>query len=249
MPTFHLTAPDGAEYEVDAPDAGQAAGAIGSLYKQPASGSAPRTSFGPTPNSAPAPDAGQGGWAKTLDDYMGLAAKGLSFGLADRIGAAGDAALGKGDYASNLADNRATLQGEEARHPVGAPVTETLAGIAAPLGALGVAAKGASLGAKALYGAGAGFGLGAVQGAASAPDWTDPATTTKDTSLGAAVGGGIGAVLPLIGAGAGKAVGAALAKYRGNADGMSRASTSLTRFSPTRRRPSWERRAPSGTGP
>lgn len=217
MPTFHLKTPDGAEYEVDAPDENAAVAALS------------HPSVGGTPAGA-VPPAGQ---PTTLGDYGAMATKGASFGLADRIGAAGDVVMSKlgvlpperGDYAANLEGYRKTISDAEKRHPIGAPVTETLAGLAAPVGVIGAAAKGTGLWLRALYGALAGGGMGAVQGAASTPDLTDVPQAAKDTAIGGATGATLGMSLPLAATGIGRAAGGLMDALGGKVVGIPRAAS------------------------
>lgn len=149
---------------------------------------------------------------------------GLFMGLGDRARAGMDAIIGKGDYGSNLKNEQAETGQFEADHPIASPVIGGVGGIAAPIGVLGAASKGAGLGAKTLYGAGAGVGIGGVQGGLSSHDWTDIPQTAKDTGVGAGIGGLLGGSLPL----AGKAIGSgynAIANALAGTEGISRGAS------------------------
>jgi hypothetical protein len=163
-----------------------------------------------------------------IDDYVRAAANGMTFGLADRFAAGMGAATGiggkSGDYAGNLADERAKTGAFEAEHPIASTVTNIAGGAAVPIGAFGAAAKGVGLGMKVLRGSGAGAALGGIGGAASAPDWTDPGQTAVSTAKGVGLGAALGGSLPL----AGKAIGSgynAIADALVKPEGMSRAAS------------------------
>lgn len=174
-------------------------------------GSAPPVTATPGASAppSPAPPAGPG-FLKTVDDYMGAVANGLSLGFADRIGAAGDALIGRGSYSDNLARNRGTLAAEQAAHPVGFPVAQTLAGAALPMGAVGEMGAAGSLGGRVAQGIGMGTLTGAASGAAASPDFTKPVTTAEDAAIGAGLGGVAGLGMTAAGAGLGAAYRGAL---------------------------------------
>jgi hypothetical protein len=146
-------------------------------------------------------------------------------GLGDRARAGMDAVIGKGDYGSNLENEQAQTGQFESAHPVASHVIGGIGGIAAPLGMIGAAARGAGLGAKTLYGAGAGAGIGGLQAGLGSRDWTDIPQTARDTVVGAGLGGLLGGLLPAAGqvAGSGyKAIADALTGTEGMSRGASR---------------------------
>lgn len=149
---------------------------------------------------------------------------GAFLGLGDRARAGIDALIGKGDYGSNLKNEQAQTGQFESDHPIAAPVIGGVGGAIAPIGVVGVAAKGAGLGAKTLYGATAGAGIGGLQGGLSSHDWTDLPQTARDTGVGAGVGGVLGGSLPI----AGKIIGSgynALANALTGTQGISRGAS------------------------
>ncbi|MDN5006424.1 hypothetical protein ACFQZO_37055, partial [Bradyrhizobium sp. GCM10027634] len=163
-----------------------------------------------------------------IDDYVRAAANGMTFGLADRFAAGMGAATGiggkSGDYAGNLAAERAKTGSFETEHPIASLATNLAGGAVVPLGAFGAAANGVGLGMKVLRGAGAGAALGGLGGAVSSPDWTDLGQTATDTAKGAALGTALGGSLPL----AGKAIGSgynAIANAMSKPEGISRGAS------------------------
>ncbi|QOZ15949.1 hypothetical protein XI02_13890 [Bradyrhizobium sp. CCBAU 21365] len=177
------------------------------------------------PDAAPNLSAGE----KTMraigavDSGVRAVANGIPF--MDRFAAGMGALTGiggeRGDYAGNLAKQRA----EDQRLAEAAPIANTAAhlvgGAMLPLGAIGAAAKGGGLLAKTLLGAGTGGAFGAAQGVSDAPDLTNASDAALHAGKGAVVGSVIGGVLPATG----KAIGAgynAIADALIGAEGMSR---------------------------
>jgi hypothetical protein len=136
MATFHLTDQSGAVYEVQAPDENAAVAALVALHggslpvaaqQAPAANAAPP---GGASTAAPADQALSYGdrWNQVkaipgqLDEVMRSLANGMTFGLADRAAAGMGALTGvggkQGDYAGNLADERAQTAASQAAHPL-----------------------------------------------------------------------------------------------------------------------------------
>lgn len=150
---------------------------------------------------------------------------GALLGLGDRARALMGAGIGDGSYGANLKTEQAQTGQFESDHPIGSIVAGGVGSVAAPLGVLGAAAKGAGLGAKMLYGAGAGAGLGGLQGGLGSHDWTDVWQTAKDTGTGVGIGAVLGGALPAAGKVAGSAYSAladALTKPESISRGASR---------------------------
>lgn len=143
--------------------------------------------------------------AKIADDTVRAVAHGATFGFADRMAAAAEAATGiggkGGDYAGNFAAERARTAAQEP----GATVVGNVAGaLAVPVGGAArlVAAAPGALGKITASGA-LGAGMGAVQGVGDAPDLTDTVDVGAHVAQGAKYGGVIGAALPGVAAGVG----------------------------------------------
>lgn len=149
----------------------------------------------------------------------------LFLGLGDRMRAGIGSILGAGGYGDNLKQEQTETERYEHDHPVGAMASGLVGAAAAPVAAIGAAAKGANLITKSLLGATAGGTVGGLQGGFSSKDWTDLPQTLKDTAAGTLAGGFLGGMLP----GAGQAIGAGVRAIadvvRGRANGMSRGAT------------------------
>lgn len=216
MAMFHLTDPSsGAEFEIDAPDEHAAVNALGALGKAEPAPAAP----------AAEPKGALQSIREALHGGTRALENGILFGLGDRYRALTGAAIGDGSYGGNLKNEQSDTAQFAKDHPIASPVIESVGGIAAPIGALAAASKAATLGGKIAAGAGAGGAIGAGQGAASSKDWTDVGQVARDAGGGALVGGAIGGALPVVSAGAGKAIGSIANLLRGNVDGMSRAAS------------------------
>lgn len=191
---IHIQAPDGSVIEFPA---GTADSVITSVMAK---------SYGGP--SQPAPDAQPKGILQSVREAIHAPTRalenGLSFGLADRARAGIGALIGDGTYAGNLANEQTQTDQFRSDHPIAAPIVEGIGSAAAPIGAIGAAAKATSLGGKFLLGAGAGGAIGGVQGALSSRDYTNLPQTGKDALIGAGIGGLIGGGIPL----AGRAIGA-----------------------------------------
>lgn len=133
---------------------------------------------------------------KTADDLVRAAANGLTFGWADRLAARGDAALGKGDYTSNVQQERQLSSEAQQRNPYVYKGVELGSSFLVP--GVGLV-KGASTGAKVLNAAGNGALYGALSGSGEASGDTDPIKAAMNTGTGAALGATIGTVAtPLV---------------------------------------------------
>jgi hypothetical protein len=165
--TFNITDQSGATYQVGAPDENAAMSALRALKAGAPSARTPTLTpvdYDPFAPQAPswitramasivAPVAGSllGANSKTnpgvptvegtANDIARNVANGASLGFADKLAAGGDAMLGSGDYATNLAAQRAQSQAAMARQGV-AGNAEQIAGMLAPAGAIGKAAAG-----------------------------------------------------------------------------------------------------------
>ena len=134
---------------------------------------------------------------QTVDDYVRAAANGLTFGWADRLAAAGDAALGKGDYKTNVKQERAQSEAAHQRNPYGYKATEIGSGLLLPGG---VALKGLEKAAPVVGNTLAGAAYGALSGSGAESGDTNLGQAVANTATGAAIGAPTGAVLtPLIG--------------------------------------------------
>ena len=134
-------------------------------------------------------------------------AAGLPF--SDRISAAAAAATGIGgqfgDYAGNLAADRAATAARMQADPSREMVGQFVGGAMLPVGAANKALQGATLGTRLTRGAMAGASIGAVQGASSSADLGNIPQAALSTAIGAGTGAGFGLAAPLVGAGAGAA--------------------------------------------
>jgi hypothetical protein len=144
---------------------------------------------------------------QTLDNYARGVANGATLGFGDRFAAGMGSATGvggtQGDYAGNLERERARNKEMEDAEPIANTAANLVGGAMVPMGAVGAATSRAGLLAKSLMGAGAGAGIGAVQGLSGTQDLTNVPDAAKNTGKGAAIGFGIGGILP----GSGKLIG------------------------------------------
>ncbi len=127
--------------------------------------------------------------------------------FADRLTAKLMETTGTGDYASNLEKVRAYDVQQKKEHPTG-EMAASVAGAMLPVGgAVGTAAKGAGLLARTVRGGVMGGALGGAQGVSDVQDLSrlpstdDVMNVLKHTGIGA----GIGAAIPVAGAGVGAA--------------------------------------------
>lgn len=167
------------------------------------------------------------------DRAVRTAADGMTFGLADRLAAGGDTLTKGGTYAGNLAQERAATDAVGA----GVPGLNTALRVGGGLVTGGALAKGGlSLAANLPKGAGLmarllGFGGdGAIAGATDAVGHKDSGSLgdyADTVGHGAAFGFGAGALLPVAGAVAGKAVSAASPFFAKPLEGMGRTTTGL----------------------
>ena len=150
---------------------------------------------------------------------------GFLFGLGDRARAGISAVIGDGSYGDNLSREQAQTNQFRKDHPIAAPILESTGIVAAPLGAIGAAAKATTLGGKTLAGAGAGGAIGTLQGAAESPDWTDVRQTAKDAAASGGANAFVGMAIPGVGQLIGAGVRGVSNAVRGTAGGMSRAAS------------------------
>jgi hypothetical protein len=150
---------------------------------------------------------------------------GFLLGLGDRARAGIGAIIGDGSYGSNLKQEQGETEQFQKDHPVAAPALDVVGSGAAPLAAIGAAAKGTSLGAKTLYAALTGGTVGGLQGGLSSKDWTDIPQTARDTAIGGGTGFILGGAIPGVAKAAGSGVSWVANAMRGRAEGMSRGAS------------------------
>lgn len=161
------------------------------------------------PPAAPAGDADPG----IAESTARGAAQGASFGFADEISGALEAAFTGKKYAAARDESRANFRSAEAAHPIAYGAGELAGGLATALVPTGAAAKAVGLGAKAVEGAEAlstgarvahDIGTGAAFGAAQAAGSSEAGVDSKaggfgqlvsDAIRGAATGGATNAIL------------------------------------------------------
>lgn len=149
-----------------------------------------------------------GGMLSAVDNVIRQVAKGATFGFADEIAAAGNAAFGGitgapgtfgGRYDAALAAERAKDKDYEARNPVSSTAMQVAGSLANPISRI---APGGSLPWRVAGNAAVGAGIGAVagfgEGEGGFSNRMGPAIT------GAATGGVLGAGIPLVAAGVAK---------------------------------------------
>lgn len=129
----------------------------------------------------------------TIDDVMRAGIGGFTFGLSDKIAAAGNALIGQGNYADNVSQELARSAKFKEDQPVlgyGADVIGSLLGAGKLFKAMGSAnpiMKSSALGA----GMGGASAFGSAQGT--------PEEVAQQTAKGVAAGGALGAALPVVG--------------------------------------------------
>jgi hypothetical protein len=188
----------------------------------------------------PAASAAAPSTLETIGNVANSAVRSLANGIPfmDRIAAAGGATTGIGgkfgDYSGNLEAQRAAdkdlsenapgvdtrfgrISLDTAGHLVGGALVPV--GAAAKVGSL---AADVPLGIKTLYGMGTGAAIGGVQGLSGTKDLTDVPQAAKDTAIGAAAGGALGAVVPGVSKVIGTGYEGAANLLSGKVDGMSR---------------------------
>ena len=134
--------------------------------------------------------------AKTNNPYVQATMQGLTFGLADELGAGIQKITGQGDYGTNLAALREFEDRAKAQNPVGMMGAElTGALLTAPLAPAVKIAQGAGMGARAANAAATGATYGGAYGFGAGEGLEGRATGAM---TGAAVGGIIGAPLGAI---------------------------------------------------
>src|SRR5271156_7199499 len=143
---------------------------------------------------------GIGEEAGALNDVVRSVANGMTLGGADRIAAGMGALTGvggtQGDYAGNLATERAATQQFQTEHPVIDTAANMLGTAASTVAALPEAAVTlpATIGARAATGG----VIGGAQGFNQAPDWSNIGDTAVNTLAGAGIGAVTGAAAPAI---------------------------------------------------
>lgn len=150
--------------------------------------------------------AGQTGVGRYVDTAVRGVARGVPF--MDDIAAAGDAAIGRGEGRTFGERRRDSLLRQRALNAVDdeeRPVTSYGGQFAGAVALPGAAVlRGASLPEKAGRAAGVGAAYGAASGFGAGYDVTDRFSRAKD---GAMIGGGLGALIPVVGAGISKTAG------------------------------------------
>lgn len=131
-----------------------------------------------------------------VDDAVRSVANGLTFGYADELAAKGNELIGRGDYASNIAQERA----RDEQIPAAIAIPGQIAGavgstvLAAPVAvASGLARATAALPAVARFGA-----LGAAEGALAGSGNATEGQRAQGAGTGAVIGGVIGSVAPAV---------------------------------------------------
>lgn len=135
---------------------------------------------------------------------------------------------GGGTYAENLAAEQAKEAELAERAPIGNLAGNLIGGAVVPLGPLArVASMPASIPAKSLLMGGTGAVFGALGGAGDARDLTNVREATEGALAGAGLGGALGGTVPVVGAGAGKVIGAVAARRAPGAAGLSPEATRI----------------------
>ena len=135
---------------------------------------------------------------ETIDDIVRSVAGGMTFGFADEAAAAGNAAIGQGDYRRNL-------EQEQARDESISPYVSIPGQIAGGLATGGLGAMRA-MGSKAIQNAprlarAAGYaGVGATEGGIAGAGFAKPGDRAEGATTGAALGGALGLAVPAVGA-------------------------------------------------
>ncbi|CAB4165331.1 hypothetical protein UFOVP833_49 [uncultured Caudovirales phage] len=139
-----------------------------------------------------------------IDNIMRQTAGGMSFGSADEIAAALDAAIGRGDYGSNLETNRAQDKAFAAKNPIASTVASIGGNVASSVAMLPAfaASMGPSLIGNSIKTGVTGGVMGGTQGFAEGEGGFD--NRAAHAMTGAMFGAGGGALAPVIGASARK---------------------------------------------
>lgn len=182
MPKYQVTGPDGATYEVEAPEGASEQDVM--AYVQSNAGkekSAPPASRGPL---------------GAVDDTMRSLASGMTFGFGDEIAAGLGAATGIGgkfgDYRGNLQEQRKRDDDVMSRMPITSMVAKMIGGVASPI-AKGISASvGMARAPGYLNYAMQGAAGGALAGAGESTEGNRMA----GAGTGAAFGAALGAALP-----------------------------------------------------
>lgn len=160
-----------------------------------------------------------------IGSLLNKGGEGMTFGLVGDEASAGVESLLPGvNYEDRLKHYRGQEEVFERDHgglALGAEMGGALLGALGPLGAIGTLGKGAGLGARMLASAGTGAGMGGTYGFMEGEGLED---RRKQGLTGAAVGGAVGAAIPVVGAGVQKAADS-VARRRAIADAVRGAPT------------------------
>jgi len=193
---FRITGPDGATYDVTAPEGASEADIMGYVQSQT---STPQNNIQQVTLPQERNPIGTG------EGVARAALQGVTFGGGDELAAGLKAAVNPSNF-NEVYDqtlNRARTRADQFREE--SPVTSTVAEIGGalptallPMGALGRAAQGGSTLARSSAGAAIGAGQGAAYGFNTGEGFED---RLENAGTGALVGGAVGAAAPAIGAG------------------------------------------------
>jgi len=164
--------------------------------------------------------------AKFLDDIVRQLASGMTFGAADEIAAAGNAAIGRGSYDEALKAERARDAQFSSAHPYIAGGANIAGAVVSPINKLLIPGRAASLagamGKNAVGGAVAGGSAGFLSGEGEED-------RLRQAMTGAALGGGIGAAIPAAGSAFRKAYEGALSLFGNTSTARARAERMILR--------------------
>lgn len=136
-----------------------------------------------------------------VDNLVRQAANGITANYADEIAARANQIFGRGDYTSNVAEERARDKAFEAENPVAATVANMAGAVAVPgVGAAKILGSQAVRQAPRMVKALAYPAVGAVEGAIAGSGGAVEGERLEGAGTGAAVGGAVGAALPAVGA-------------------------------------------------
>jgi hypothetical protein len=200
MAKYRITGPDGATYEINAPDGTSEQDVLAFAQSKMGSASAPK----PQATAAPKESVG------TIPAALEGIGQSATFGFSDELEGAGRALYGKltGDqrsltdlYSEGVAKPRQRIKDASETNPAAFYAGEIGAGFLVPGGLAGLGVKGALAGAagsglkaRTIAGGKDGLAYGAAYGAGKAEgDLQDQLTSVATSSL---LGGGIGAALP-----------------------------------------------------
>lgn len=178
MPTFVFTGPDGKDHEIEGPPGSTPEQALAKL----------QTALKQQP---------QGNY---VDNIVRRIASGATFGFADEFAAKMNELTGRGDYASNVAQERARDALFQQSNPVAATTAEIAGGFMSPATKLiGSSVAATSLPRYAKY-----FVEGATLGGLAGAGNSTEGNRITGTAIGGTLGGGLGVALPAAAEGVGK---------------------------------------------